>query len=131
MPMPPATVRSRALLGARGERAAARFLQRRGYRIVTRNYICPPGEIDIVAEDGDTLVFVEVKSRASDVRADPEVNITAFKRRQIVGAARYYVQVHRAHERPCRFDVVSVISSNWWRRAEIEHFPDAFSPTRG
>ncbi|NOT02411.1 MAG: YraN family protein [Phycisphaerales bacterium] len=129
--MPPTKVQDRATLGARGERAAARFLKRRGFRIVARNYNCPPGEIDIIAEDGDTLVFVEVKTRATGDRADPEVNVTAFKRRQIIAAARYFVQARRAHDRPCRFDVVSVVRPQWWRRAEIEHFPDAFSPTRG
>ncbi len=112
-------------LGARGERVAARFLKRARYRILTRNYRCPAGEIDIIAADGDMLVFVEVKTRCSNESADPEINVTHTKQRQIERVARYYVQSRSAHAQPCRFDVVSVVLPG---RGEpvVEHFVDAF-----
>ena len=114
-------------LGSKGERLAARFLKRLGYRIVARNYRCPAGEIDIVAEDDDTLVFTEVKSRRSDVAADPEVNVDHRKREQLVRVARYYLLQKSAHDRPARFDVVAVVVPQRGKPA-IEHFIDAFSP---
>lgn len=114
-------------LGARGERIAARSLKRSGYRIVARNYRCPVGEIDLIALDGDTLVFVEVKTRRSSETAFPEVNVHHRKRRKITQVAKYYVATKDAQQHPCRFDVVSVVLGE--RGApSIEHFVNAFEP---
>src|SRR5687768_17359105 len=77
-------------LGDRGENRAARFLRERGYKILIRNFRCPLGEIDIVARDGRTLVFCEVKTRVDD-NPTPETQVNGFKRHQITKAARYYL----------------------------------------
>lgn len=112
----------------RGERAAGRFLKRqRGHRILAANYRCPAGEIDLVTLDGDTVVFVEVKTRSSDKAAQPYDAVGYHKRRRLENAARYYLMQQRAQHRPCRFDVVSIV---WPPKGApiIEHFEDAFRP---
>jgi putative endonuclease len=117
----------RQLLGLRGERIAERYLRRLGLRRIARNYRCPAGEIDLVFSDGPTLVFVEVKTRSSDVHTDPETAVHGHKRRALVRAAKYFISRYRQHERPARFDVVAIVRRSWLR-AEIEHFRDAFQP---
>jgi putative endonuclease len=114
-------------LGERGERLAAKFLKRIGYTILARNYTCPVGEIDLIARDGDSIVFVEVKTRASDADADPENNVTYAKRRRLTRAAKYFVMRRRAQDAPCRFDVVAAVLPPDGKGV-IEHFPDAFAP---
>lgn len=115
------------ILGTRGERIAARSLKRSGYRIVVRNYRCPAGEVDLIAVDGDTVVFVEVKTRRSSETAYPEVNVTHHKRRQLTRVAKFYLAAQEAQHAPCRFDVVSVVHDG---RGEpsVEHFINAFEP---
>ncbi len=116
-------------LGRRGERAAARHLKRKRHRILARNFRCPAGEIDLISEDGDTIVFVEVKTRASDVASDPQEALRARQLRRLEGAARYYLMQRSAQDRPCRFDVITVV----WApkgRPRVEHFEDAFQPRR-
>jgi len=112
-------------LGSRGEGAAARYLKRRHYRVMARNYACPVGEIDLVCQDGDTLVFVEVRTRADDEHQNPEEFAGPGKWRRVERAARYYLMEHDAAGRPCRFDLVSVV---WPPRGtpRLEHFEDAF-----
>ena len=120
----------RLLLGRRGERAAARFLKRhRGHRILTANYRCPAGEIDLITLDQDTVVFVEVKTRASDEPAAPFEALGAHQRRRIENAARYFLMRGKNPHPPARFDVVSIV---WPPRGApiIEHFEDAFRPLR-
>lgn len=116
-------------LGAAGEKIAARALRRDGYRITARNYACPVGEIDLVALDGDTIVFVEVKTRRSGQSADPEANVHREKRRRLTRAAKYYLMQKKVQGQPCRFDVVSVVTDPGSDRPEVEHFVDAFGPT--
>ena len=116
--------------GPRGERIAARTLKRSGYRILARNYTCPAGEIDLVGLDGDTLVFVEVKTRTSADAADPEVNVTRHKRQQLTRVAKYFLQARSAQDRPCRFDVVAVVLGQRGKPV-VEHFVDAFEPVSG
>ena len=117
-----------ALLGRRGERAARRFLRKkRGHRILAANYACHIGEIDLITLDGDTIVFVEVKTRSSDERSQPFEAVGWQKRRRIEMAARYYLTQTRAQDLPCRFDVVSIV---WPAKGSptIEHFENAFRP---
>ena len=92
--------------GDAGEALAAAYLERRGLRILSRNYRCRFGEIDLVAESGSTLVFVEVRARRSDDFGGPGESITAAKRRRLVAAARHYLAA--TGERPARFDVVLI-----------------------
>lgn len=94
--------------GAIGEELACQFLRRRGFKILARNYVCPIGEIDLIARDGQTLVFVEVKARRSETAGEPLESITCHKRIQIVRCAKYYLTRFSLHDRPCRFDAVSV-----------------------
>ena len=106
-------------LGRRGERIAADVLERAGYRLVAANFKLPVGrnlrgaivqaEIDLVAYEGETLCFVEVKTRASDRFAAPEANVDLRKQRQISRAARVYRRTLGVASAPFRYDVVSVV----------------------
>ena len=111
--------------GEGGEKLAARFLKKRGYKIIRRNYSCNTGEIDIIARDGDCLVFVEVKSRKSDDGIAPELAVTPQKQRRISMAAVEYRNRRRLFDVNCRFDVVSIIMPEG-EEPEIKLFPDAF-----
>lgn len=92
-------------LGAEAEAAAARYLQQQGLRIVTRNWSCRQGELDLIARDGDTLVFVEVRQRASSRFGGAAASIGATKRAKLLAAAQVYLQT-LAVMPACRFDVV-------------------------
>lgn len=106
-------------LGRRGEELAAAFLTQQGYSIVAANFTLPVGrnlrgaiinaEIDLVAYEGPTLCFVEVKTRASDWFAPPQVNVDLRKRRQIARAARAYRRMLGLEACPYRYDVVNII----------------------
>ena len=104
--------------GLEAEDAAASLLARHGLEIVARNYRTRLGEIDLVARDGTTLVFVEVRSRASGRFGGAVESVTAAKRRRLVAAARQYLSQLR-REPPCRFDVVTVQAGEpaWLRGA--------------
>ncbi len=91
-----------------GEDHAARFLRARGYRILERNFRIRSGEVDIVAEHGETLVFVEVKARSSTDLADPQESVTPGKQRRIARAAAAYLAGRKGREPFTRFDVVEV-----------------------
>src|SRR5438093_13037216 len=97
----------RSVLGEEGERAASRFLEARGYRILERNYRTRRGEIDLIAEDGRILVFVEVKVRLDDRFGGPAAAITRAKQARIARLAEQYLACRRVGDRPCRFDVRS------------------------
>ena len=98
----------RATLGQHGEELACRHLQRAGCAILARRYRRRGGEIDIVARDGDTLVFVEVKARVGLSFGGGADAVTALKQRRIVQLARDYVMRHHVGECPCRFDVIAI-----------------------
>src|ERR1044071_2983865 len=100
--------RARVALGKIGEDLACRELEKRGYAVLARRYRRRGGEIDIVARDGTTLVFVEVKVRADHAFGAGADAVTAVKRRRIVQVAIDYVMRHRLANIPCRFDVVSI-----------------------
>ena len=95
-------------VGILGERLAFSYLRKRGYKILLANYVSPVGEIDLVARDGSSLVFVEVKTRRSEAMGVPAESVTFRKRRQIVKAAQYYLKEYNLFDRDCRFDVVSI-----------------------
>jgi len=107
-------------LGERGEALAIESLERAGYRIVAANFSLPIGrnrreaivsaEIDVVAYDGPTLCFIEVKTRASDEFALPQTNVDLRKRRQIARAARAYRRMFGLSDEPYRYDVVAVVA---------------------
>ena len=95
-------------LGQSGEDIAAKFLSKNGYSILTRNYRCRHGEIDIIAKLRDTLVFIEVKTRTSTAYGSPAAAVTLKKQRQISKTALYYLTEHNLFDSPARFDVVSI-----------------------
>lgn len=98
----------RKALGADGERAAEKYLRRQRYTILERNYRCPLGEIDLVALDGKTVVFVEVKTRTGEGHGGPLEAVDTRKQRQIGRVAQTYLLHHRLQDRDARFDVVGV-----------------------
>lgn len=97
-----------ARLGAGGERLAAQLIERQGYRLIARNWHCPYGEIDLIAEDGPEIVFVEVKTRRGNRLGAPEEAITPAKRRHLIAAAQTYLAETDAEDRPYRIDVVAI-----------------------
>ena len=117
--------RRRVLFGKTGEDLACEELTRRGYAIVARRYRRRGGELDIVARDGPTLVFVEVKARGSVAFGDGAEAVTALKRRRIAHLALDYVARHRLHGCPCRFDVVTVRLDG--EKPVVEVITNAFS----
>lgn len=113
-------------LGERGELYAAKWLKRRGYRILTRGYRTQLGEIDLVAMHRKVLVFVEVKTRQSDTRGEPVEWVGYHKQQRLVRAALEYMKSHRLLETACRFDVVSIVWPKGATKPQIKHFDHAF-----
>ena len=112
---------------ARGaEDAAAQFLRRQGYKIARRNYTTRVGEIDIVAIDESMVVFVEVKSRASDDYGPPEVAVDRRKKARLRRIAQLFLERHNLLDSPCRFDVVALTRNARDDGWDIQLFQDAF-----
>jgi putative endonuclease len=118
--------RSPHSLGERGEDAAARFLRRRGYKIVSRSDRGRLGEIDLVAVDRRTVVFVEVKTRRSHEAGHPADAVDEDKQRRLTRLALAYLKRHDLLENPARFDVVAVTWPADDSPPRIDHFPHAF-----
>lgn len=112
-------------LGKIGEDAAAAYLDRQGYRICERNYRIPLGEIDIIAWDRGTLVFVEVKTRRSLSCGTPAQSVGYYKQKKIIQTARCFLRQGRLEGRPCRFDVIEVYVRQE-RTYRIRHLRGAF-----
>jgi len=117
------SLREGTTIGATGEEMAARFLQKRGFHILQRNYRYGRGEIDIVARDGETVVFIEVKTAATDEYGSPESWVDDRKQRQVAKIAAAYLLEHRLYDVDCRFDVVAVKLKD---REEINYIHNAF-----
>jgi putative endonuclease len=106
--MNPSGKKQKQALGKLGEQLAATYLQKRGFKIIERNFHARYGEIDLIAQDKDTLVFVEVKTRSSDQFGSPEEAVTARKLRGIMQTAHVYAAMHHAESLPQRIDVVAI-----------------------
>jgi putative endonuclease len=116
---------SRIDLAKLGEEHAAKLVASLGYRIVKRNFrYGKVGEIDIVAYDGDCLVFIEVKARQDHSHGEPEASIDARKQAQLKKVARMYYYVNAIQEAVCRFDVVAV--DIFGKKIDIRHHKNAF-----
>jgi len=118
----------RRLFGNRGERVAARFLKRAGYTIISRQARNTFGEIDLIARDGNTIVFVEVKTRSSHVAGHPGEAVNYHKQRQLTRAALAWLKKNRLLEHSTRFDVIAIT----WKPGSnpiIEHGKSAFEST--
>jgi putative endonuclease len=114
----------RQQLGESGEEMACRELASRGYAILARRYRTRYGEIDIVAKDGDTVVFVEVRLKTSSEFGTAAESVTPGKQRRVVSMAADYLARNRLTGRPCRFDVAAIDISNG--TAQIAVFTAAF-----
>lgn len=113
-------------LGARGERLAARLLRGKNYSILCRNFKVRSGEIDLVARDGDTLVFVEVKTRRHTTRSRPAEGLSAKQKRRIYNAAQSYLRSIDNPDIVFRFDLIELILSPWGPK-EVRHWENNFS----
>lgn len=111
-------------IGGEKEELAVGFLKEKGVRILDRNYYFPGGELDIIAKDGEYLVFIEVKYRKSLQYGFPTEAVTVSKQKKIILGARKYRYEHKISSGvPCRFDVISICGN------EIEHIENAFCLT--
>ena len=111
--------------GQRAEDLALALLQEGGLKLLTRNYSCPPGELDLVLLEGETLVVVEVRYREGVSHGSAAESVDRGKQRRIAKAAQHFLKVHAEHRRrPLRFDVVAVTGSR--EPLAVEWIQDAF-----
>jgi len=109
-------------IGKLGEDVAVKYLENHGYKILERNYRKPWGEIDIVAQQSDELVFVEVKTQNQEFEWRPEENVTRHKKRQLSKIINTYLKEHRVYsEIDFRVDVLGIIINDKTKIAQIEH----------
>jgi len=118
--------RAGAATGEEGERRAALHLQKLGYRVLQKNFRCRDGEIDIIARDRQTLVFVEVKAR--DIRGNerPEASVTASKKHKLCKAARQFMRKYKLTDTLFRFDIIGFDTDdngNW----ELHHWQNVIN----
>ena len=117
-------------LGNRGEREACRYLKKHGYKILKRNFVAEGAEIDIIAEDRDTTVFVEVKARTRELQSPkeprPASSVTPEKQKKIIRASKFFP---RSPEKAMRFDIIEVIYSEQDPKhpIEVNHLISAFN----
>jgi putative endonuclease len=114
----------RHAVGKAGEEAAVQYLCQQGYQILERNYRCRVGEIDLIARDGRTLVFIEVKTRRSQTFGPAAAAVTLEKQRHLVKASQVYLIQQRKADELCRFDVVTIELNA--QKPRIELIKDAF-----
>ena len=107
-------------MGRLGENRALKFLKRRGFRILERNYTAPCGEADIIAADGDVLVFVEVKTRTSEKFGLPSEAVNYQRQKRYIKIAEFYIHKYNMYEKEVRFDVIEVMAK------QINHIKAAF-----
>ena len=115
----------RRLFGQEGESAAEQYLRDKGYRILARNVRSSVGELDLVAEDGQVLVFVEVKARRTDAFGGAIHAVHQRKQEKLIQLAAQYLARYHLKDRPCRFDVVLLQGANA-EASQIEHIQNAF-----
>ncbi|MEE2826910.1 MAG: YraN family protein [Planctomycetota bacterium] len=115
-----------AHLGLQGERAAERYLRKRGYLILAEQYSNHYGEIDLIATRNETIVFVEVKTRRSDWAGQPAEAVDDVKQSRLTRAALAYLRRHELLDDRARFDVISVLWPDDQKTPRITHFENAF-----
>lgn len=111
-------------LGKKGEELALQFLKKKGYRILEKNYVCKLGEIDLIAQEKDTLAFVEVKTRRSTAFGPPQMAVDQKKQEQLSKAALQFLKERRLEEAKARFDVVAILFGS--KGPEVELIRNAF-----
>ncbi len=117
---------TRQQIGRKGEKLAEKFLSKKGLKTLCRNFNCKTGEIDLVMTDSDSIVFVEVKTRANEDIAEAESSITPAKKKRMARAARYFLTINNIEDRPTRFDVVIVLQTT--DKPQIRYYENAFTP---
>lgn len=117
--------REKKVVGAIGEKIASGFLKGRGYKVIDANYRTTLGEIDLIARKGKTIVFVEIKTRATSSLGPPLLSVTPRKQRHIVRAALIYLKTHGLLDADWRIDVVSVKLDGLYNAESIEHIENA------
>jgi putative endonuclease len=115
-------------VGRIGEEEAIGFLRKKGYDIIAHNYRNKFGEIDIIALDRETVVFVEVRTKKTGDFGTPEESVTKAKMRQIVKVASDYVRRKQLQEESIRFDFIGVVAGSGTEKSVITHIEDAFQP---
>ncbi|MFW6188909.1 MAG: YraN family protein [Planctomycetota bacterium] len=127
----PDAATDRAGVGRRGEREAARYLKRRRWKILERNFSTRRGEIDLIATRGGVVAFVEVRSQTKPIRIQPEATVTRGKQRRIIRAAQAYCARKKLGQEgmALRFDVLTVRFAEG-ARPDVRHIEDAFQLTR-
>lgn len=113
------------VFGAEGERLARSYLEKKGYHFIAKNFKRAHGEIDLIMDDGDTLVFVEVKSRHNRRYGEPIEAVGYTKQRHIRYCANAYIRERRIENRRIRFDVVEILIS-LYGEAKFRHTRNAF-----
>jgi len=113
-------------IGKAGEEIAAKYLTRKGYQIIKQNYRCKNGEIDLIVQDGDTIVFIEVKTRRSLRFGIPQVAVDTKKQLKISAVALNYLFETDAFNSPCRFDVIAITLPPASEKIKINHIKNAF-----
>jgi len=119
-------MRDNKRLGGIGEKVAIEYLKKQGYHIIETNFKCKQGEIDIIAADDDIIVFIEVKTRSSDVYGQPSEAVNYYKQRKIVQVALTYLAKRNLFNWMSRFDVVEVIMEQTDKIANINLIKNAF-----
>ena len=118
----------RKLLGQWGEKYCEKFLKRKGLKILTRNFSCKTGEIDLIMVDTEGgIVFVEVRTRADEKFVEAESSITTAKKNRLKRAARYFLSTQNIENRPLRFDIVTIVLGPKGR-PQLRHYENAFVP---
>jgi len=118
----------RKLLGRWGEKRCERFLKRKGFKTIVRNFACKLGEIDLIASDSaGAIVFIEVRTRADEGFTEAQDTVTPKKRARLVRTAKYFLKTYKVKDKPLRFDVVAVVLGQK-DRPKIRHYENAFTP---
>lgn len=117
--------RQNQTLGKQGEAIAVQYLKKQKFTIIEQNFRCKCGELDIVAREGKTIVFVEVKTRKNSAYGPPQLSVTQFKQRQISKAALLYLGRKKIEETNARFDVIAIMLKNN-ESPQIDHIINAF-----
>lgn len=112
-------------LGDKGENLAVKLLQKKGYSILDENWRSGRNEVDIVARIGDTIVFVEVKTRSTAFFGDPSEAVSVAKQQRLIQAANDYLEQYEL-ELEARFDVISIVATG--KETSLDHMEDAFYP---
>ncbi|MEQ8188534.1 MAG: YraN family protein [Candidatus Eremiobacterota bacterium] len=113
-------------LGITGEKEALSLLEKKGYKILEKNFRCLLGEIDLIMTHGEELVFIEVRSRTDTSFGEPYETVNMKKQNKLYKLAEYYLNLRQLHDRPCRFDVISLILTPDGNVRKIEHIENAF-----